>query len=108
VVTISLPCAFFLLRIGSKVQLFRLFKLTIFFDRSHFQLLKLGWRVVASDPSFSLQPIAGVAPGALTLKMGNFVQFNAFAAHFGDPKRKQCLLNLMLGLGGFEIGFFQG
>ena len=50
------------LRIGSKVQLFFLFKLTFVFDRSHIQLLKLGWRVVASDPSFSLQPIARVAP----------------------------------------------
>ena len=50
------------LRIGSKVQLFFLFKLTLFFGRSHFQLLKLGWRVLACDPSFSLQPIARVAP----------------------------------------------
>jgi hypothetical protein len=50
------------LRIGSKVQLFFLFKLTFVFDRSHIQLLKLGWRVVASDPSFSPQAIARIAP----------------------------------------------
>ena len=78
------------LRIGSKVQLFFLFKLTLFFGRSHFQLLKLGWRLVASDPSFSLQPIARVAPD--TWYLHHFLGCRGVPAPFSGLQGGTCTI----------------